>query len=111
MRVLDYVRVTVVFADPLLLAEFCGEFRKLGSRWAVARVQNKFKLARPLQEPPNVRAHNFEFGGHVFELQLTLEDFALIKDYSHKPYEIVRIAKPKRASGRRPPSCARPWMT
>jgi len=93
VRVLDYARTSLVFADPLLLGVFFEEFRKR-EKFKILRVQNKFTLARPLTEPPNVHI-NFEFGGHVCELQLTLEDFALIKDYSHKPYEIVRIAKTK----------------
>ena len=90
--VLDYARLTVVFADPLLLSVFYEELRsKLTS--AIVRVNNKFVQAQnDMTQPPNIHI-NFEFEDHICEVQLTLEDFALIKDYSHKPYEILRIAR------------------
>jgi len=42
-----------------------------------------------MTQPPNVHI-NFLYMGHVCEVQLILEDFMLIKDYSHKPSEILR---------------------
>jgi len=34
----------------------------------------------------------------VCEVQLILEDFMLIKDYSHKPYELVRLVQDKQGN-------------
>ena len=108
--VLDYTRATVVFADPLLLALFFDLFKVT---FKVVRVTNKFLLLEKkkkgnnndnkegqeaeeqLPQPPNVHV-NFVFEGHVCEVQLFLEDFLWIKEFSHKPYEIVRLARDKK---------------
>jgi len=124
--VLDFARLTVVFADPLLLAEFYDELKRMGEeeegeeeekkeegdkgggmvegsgkqkpRFKILRVINKFKQKeRPMKQPPNVHI-NFLFENHVCEVQLILEDFMLIKDYSHKPYELVRLAQDKQGN-------------
>lgn len=120
--VLDYTRATVVFADPLLLALFFDLFK---ATFKVVRVMNKFLLldkkqkkninknkdkghevkeegegaegAEQLPQPPNVHV-NFVFEGHVCEVQLFLEDFLWIKEFSHKPYEIVRLARDKKGN-------------
>jgi len=97
--VLDYSRLTVIFADPLLLADFHDKLRRKQAEYhvhdgdfTILRVINKFNQERPMKQPPNVHI-NFMFEGHVCEVQLILEDFMLIKDYSHKPYEIVRLVQ------------------
>jgi len=115
--VLDFARLTVVFADPLLLAEFYDELKRreeeknseekdLGEgsdkpQFKILRVINKFKQKRPMKQPPNVHI-NFLYEGHVCEEQPILEDFMLIKDYSHKPYELVRLAQDKKGKNTLP---------
>jgi len=128
--VLDFARLTVVFADPLLLAEFYDELKrweeeedeqKEGEReeeeekekqegdrgrgvgrkpqqFKILRVINKFKQKRPMKQPPNVHIKFLYEEQHVCEVQLILEDFMLIKDYSHKPYELVRLVQDKQGN-------------
>lgn len=87
-NVLDYLRATIVMADPALLAMFYRALQ-LNSNFVIKRVKNKL-LFEDLDQPPNVHI-NLEFCGHVGEIQSILEDFLLIKEYSHKPFELTRI--------------------
>lgn len=87
--VLDYVRAMVIFADPLLLALFYEQLAKQREHFTILQVKNKFVEAVHaleakegyITQPPNMHI-NLEFQGHVCEVQLTLEDFALIKEYN-----------------------------
>lgn len=88
--VLDYARATVVFADPRLLCLFFTELTKV-SDFVMLRVKNKF-VERRATEPPDIHI-NLEFQGHICEILLMLEDFFLIKEYSHDPYDIIRIVR------------------
>jgi len=91
--VLDFARLTVIFADPLLLAQFYDELKR---KFKILRVNNKFNAEAKDQQMTQPHVHiNFLYEEHVCEVQLILEDFLLIKDYSHKPYEILRRVQDK----------------
>lgn len=88
-QVTDYLRATVVMADPALLAMFHLALATDSHHFSIKRCKNKL-LFENLKEPPNVHL-NLEFRGHIGEIQLILEDFMLIKEYSHKVFELTRI--------------------
>jgi len=88
--IFDYLRATIVMADPALLAMFYWVLKR---EWEVVRVKNKHRKGKTqasYHQPPNLHV-NVCFHGHVAEIQLILEDFIMIKEYSHKPFEVLRI--------------------
>jgi len=85
-HVLDLVRCTAYFDDPLTLA-LC--FSILKSLTDIVRVKNRFVNPAPYGYRDmmlNVRLVN----GHVAEIQLGFDSLMILKEWMHPNYELVR---------------------
>lgn len=89
-HVLDFVRVTIIFACPYHIALF---FTLVSTRLRVVRVKNRFlEPVRDTEYRDILLNIDFEHDGtrHIVEMQLTLEVIAALKRFQHKPYAVLR---------------------
>jgi len=94
-HLLDLIRVMVVFDEPYEMSVF-QSFLEL--RLNVVRTKNDFVEDRPAEESQyrhiicNVL---FAHGDveHVAEVQLTTQEFAQLRKWSHRPYKVERAQK------------------